>query len=381
MSDRADTFLAVMAAIGVVGILAFLVFLIGRTLGRTQQAVAGAPRGGRAGRDGAPMRPQWFEYLLGLVLLFAAGAVALWQLVGDRLALPDGASGDGGRALTFFIVMAAAAVLGLIAFLVFLAVQAAQRRRAERRAMAGTAAAAAAAGAAGAAQPDAALAAELRETPSPARLLGLFLFVVGFLLLNWIYVPAPLQHTLMVYLLYPASLAIVLVLLFDKATRSWSVKSGAETVREWLFCDSVALLLILGFLNLLQNAGAENYDALFWDVLFIALSLLAFWLVDRLQAPVRFLLGSAYFVLLPILLLIWRAVQAAEEEGDAAADPSWWATVWPFFILAVVAFIVEIATLLIPGSRERQGIPAFKDLVFTVLFAILLIVAMPEAAG
>lgn len=375
MADRADTFLTVMAAIAVVGILAFVVFLVGRVLARPQQAMAGASRGGRSARGAAPMRPQWFEYLLGLVLLFAAGGIALWQLVGDRLIAMDdvGAGADGGRALVFFIVMAAVAVLGLIAFLIFLIVQAAERRRSVRHASAPAAGAAAAAG------DD--RAAEIRETPSAGRLLGLLLFVVGFLLLNWIYVPGPLQHSLMLYILYPAALAVMLVLLFDKATRAWSAKTGAESFREWLFCDAMALILILGFVNLLKNASAESYSALFWDVLFISLSVLAFWLVDRQQTPFRFLVGAGYYVLLPIQLLIWRAVQdTGKDVAEGAVEPSWWTTVWPVFILALIFFILEVAALLAPGSRERQGLPAFKDVIFYVAFAVLLIIAMPEAA-
>lgn len=358
--DRADAFLSVMAAIGVVGVLAFLVFIVGRVLMRPREAVAEGPVRGRI----AP-RLQWFEFLLGLLLLVAVAAVALWQLVGERIA-PAGA--DDSRALIFFIIMAVVAGLGLIAFLVFLGLQAADRRRAVRRAAVGATAEAAG--------PDADTAAALRETPSPARLLGLLLFVVGFLLLNWIYVPGPLQLSLMLYVLYPAAIAVMLVLLFDKATRAWSVKSGAETFREWLLCDVLVLLAILGFLNLLRNAAAEAYGALFWDVLFLTLTVLTFWLADRQQTQFRFLVASIYFVLLPIQLLIWRAVQEVPEPEGL----SWWGTVWPVFILAVIFLVLEIAALLSPGARERQGLPAFKDVVFYVAFAVLAIIAMPEAA-
>ena len=353
-----------MASIGVVGILAFVVYLIGRYARRPQKAVAGRA-GGAAGRAALQDRPQWFEYLLALLLLAAVTAVAAWQLVGSQLLAASDWRGDD-RALLFFIVMLAVAALGLAAFLIYLAAQAVERRRIERRAFAATGA-----------ETAAPAAAEVQETPSPLRLFGLLLFAVGFLLLNWIYVPATLQHVLMLSMIYPVSLAAVLVLLFDKATRTWSTKGAAETTREWLFCDAVGLLLVLGFLNLYQAAAAESYVALFWDVLFVVLSLLAFWLVDRQRTRLRFLVGYGYFILLPILLLIWRTVQGVAVPETV----SWWATIWPFFGLAVVFFALEAMTLLIPSSAERQGLPALKDAIFFLLYAILLSAALPPAAA
>lgn len=358
MPDRADSFLAAMAAIGVVGVLAFAVYLIGRFVRRPQQAAVGRVAGA------AVERPQWFEFLLALLLLAVVTAVAAWQLLGGQMQAADGWRGDD-RALAFFVIMLAAAGLGLIAFLVYLGLQSAERRRLERR-LAGSAAA----------DETVAEAPPVEPVPSGVRLLGLLLFVVGFLLLNWIYVPGPLQQALMLYLFYPVSVAVTLVLLFDKATRAWSTKGGAESFREWLFCDVVALLLVLGFLNLQQTA-AESYAALFWDVLFIALSLLAFWLVDRQQAAPRFLIGYGYFILLPILLLIWRTIQeVATPEGL-----SWWSTIWPFFLLAILFFLLELATLMAPSGSERHGLAALKDIIFYVVYAILLIVALPAAAA
>ena len=359
MPDRSDMFLQVMAAIGVVGVLAFVVYLVSHYLRRSQTAVA----------EGAPdaldtSGPRWFEVLLALLLLAVVTAVLLWQFAGGALSAAGDWRGDD-RALVFFLVMLAVAVIGAIAFLVFFVAQAADRRRRQRLRPAAAADDAAPAAAA-----------PVLETPSGLRLLGLLLFAVGFLLLNWIYVPGPLQYALMLYLIYPVGLATVLVLLIDKATRAWSSKGAAESAREWFFCDAMALFLVLGFLNLLQAAKADAYTALFWDFLFVVLTFLAFWLVDRQATRFRFLVGFGYFILLPILLLIWRTIQ----EVPVPEALSWWSTIWPFLLLAIVAFILEVATLLIPGSDERQGVPALKDVVFYVLYAILLIVALPEAA-
>ena len=167
------------------------------------------------------------------------------------------------------------------------------------------------------------------------------------------------------------------VLLFDKATRAWSVKTGGETVREWLFCDGLVFLLVLGYLNLRQAAAPENYAALELDLLFIVLFFVVFWLLDRALTRYRFLLAYGFMILLPIMLLVWRLVQAvAAPEGL-----SWWSTIWPFFFLAMIFFVLEIIMLIATTGPERSGLGAAKDAVFMVLFGILLIVAIPEAAA
>ena len=53
------------------------------------------------------------------------------------------------------------------------------------------------------------------------------------MLLCWIGLAPADQHALIVQLLYPASLGVALVLVFDKATRAWGEKSAAEATREW----------------------------------------------------------------------------------------------------------------------------------------------------
>jgi hypothetical protein len=86
----------------------------------------------------------------------------------------------------------------------------------------------------------------------------------------------------------------------------------------------------------------------------------------------RFLLGYGYLVVVPLLLLIWQTVQGV------AATASWWASVWPFVILAGIFFVLEAVTL-VSSSGERQALPAVKDTVFAVLYAILLVVAARSA--
>ncbi len=102
---------------------------------------------------------------------------------------------------------------------------------------------------------------------SPLRLLGLLALVVALVLLCWIALPRAEQFGLLAQLIYPASLGVALVLVFDKATRAWGTKRGAETLREWLLCDLLVFLLVLAFLNLRSVAKPDTYAASFWDFL------------------------------------------------------------------------------------------------------------------
>ena len=98
------------------------------------------------------------------------------------------------------------------------------------------------------------------------------------------------------------------MLLFDKATRTWSVKRGAESLREWLLCDLLIFLLVLAFLNVRGVAKPEAYTGSFWDLLNVVLFFAAFWVIDRTAARGRFLVGYGYLVVLPVLLLIWQSI-------------------------------------------------------------------------
>jgi multidrug transporter EmrE-like cation transporter len=51
---------------------------------------------------------------------------------------------------------------------------------------------------------------------------------------------------------------------------------------------------------------------------------------------------------------------------------------WPFLILAGVFFVLEAITL-VSSDGERQALPAVKDALFVVLYAVLLIVAVKAA--
>ena len=179
----------------------------------------------------------------------------------------------GSQSPVFLSVMAIVAALGLIAFVIFAFVRGGQ----PARPMAADAGRSTTTGAQSAPAPAAEPAATVHQTPSATRLLGLLVLGVGFLLVCWAYVPLAQQFTLMTTMIYPASLAVALVLLFDKATRAWSVKSAGASIREWLLCDALVILLILGYLNLLAAAPGETYSALFWDFLFVALFFLIFW--------------------------------------------------------------------------------------------------------
>ena len=353
MDSRSAAFVWVMVAIAVVGVAAFLIYLLARYL---------RPEDGEAPEQ-APVRtgPRWYEYVLAVALLALVVAVLIWQLAeGGPLGLEAADWRAGDRSAVFFWFMVVLAAAALVAFAIF------ALTRIPRRERAATATAEAAGQPAGAV-----------ETPSGARLLGLLLLGLAFLLLNWIYLERSQQFAVMLELIYPASLAVALVLLFDKATRGWSVKGVAETIREWLYCDAIVFLLILGFLNLRQSQAGEAYAAMFWDFLFIALFFFVFWLVDRKLTRYRFLVALGYLIALPILLLIWRVIQEVPE----AEAISWWSTIWPFFGLAVIFFVLEIISLIVAAASQRQAVPAIKDAIFFVLYGILLIIAIPEAVA
>ncbi len=358
MDSRSLDFVGVMIAIAAVAIGAFVIYLITRYARRPATATAD-------GQAVAPA-PNWYEFLLALAALIVIAAILIWQFYPAAEAQLAAADWRGDRrSVVFLTVMAIAGIVGLIGFLVFAIVRLPRQSRAISVNVSDSPAAAEAG------------APPATATSSGARLIGLLVLAVAFLLLNWIYVPGPQQYTLMLQLVYPASLAVALVLLFDKATRAWSVKSGGETVREWLFCDGLVFLLILGYLNLTQAATGENYAALVLDLLFIVLFFVVFWLLDRALTRYRFLLAYGFMILLPIMLLIWRLVQSvAAPEGL-----SWWSTIWPFFFLAIVFFVLEIIMLIATTGSERSGLGAAKDAVFMILFGILLIVAIPEAAA
>jgi hypothetical protein len=352
LEQRGTIFIEAMIVIAVIGVLAFLIGLIVRAPQRQQAAASGA-----AGQ--AEQSPRWYEFTLALILLAAIAAFAIWLISSGTHwvwgeTIEDWRSDD--RTITFAAVMVALAVVGLVVSLVYALVQSSQGALPWRPAEAA---------AADAAPTGAALA---PPAPSPLRVLGLLALVVAVLLLCWIALAPAAQYELIAQLIYPASLGVTLVLLFDKATRTWSVKPGAESLREWLLCDLLVFLLILEFLNLRGVPKPEAFAGSFWDLLNLVLFFIAFWVIDRSAMRGRFLVGYGYLVVLPLLLLIWQTAQGV------AVAASWWASLWPFLILAGVFFVFEVVTL-VSSTGERQALPAVKDALFVLLYAILLIVA------
>ncbi|MEM7061525.1 MAG: hypothetical protein AAF557_28445, partial [Pseudomonadota bacterium] len=215
------------------------------------------------------------------------------------------------------------------------------------------------------------------QAPSALRLIGVLGFAVGFLILNWSHVVPELRHLMMQNLIYPAGLIVALVMLFDKASRAWDVKPAGQGMREWLYINALMVLYLIGYLNLLSVADTAAYAGMFWDMVHVAGFLLVLWLVDRKTSRLRFLLIHAWLIALPILLLIWRSqmgIETAEEIG-------WWDTIWPFFFLALVFFVVEVIVQIATDEDGGQGIGTFKDVVFLILYLILLISAQPEAVA
>jgi hypothetical protein len=355
LEQRGTIFVEAMIVIAVIGVLAFLIGLVARAPQRQQAAASGAGQ--------AEQSPRWYEFTLALILLAAIAAFAIWLISSGTHWVWGETIEDwraDNRAIIFAAVMVALAVVGLVVSLIYALVQSSQGAAPRRTA---EAAAAETAPAGTALAPPA---------PSPLRVLGLLALVVAILLLCWIALAPAAQYGLIAQLIYPASLGVALVLLFDKATRTWSVKPGVESAREWLLCDLLIFLLVLAFLNERNVAKPEAYAGSFWDLLNVVLFFIAFWVIDRTAVRGRFLLGYGYLVVLPPLLLIWQSVQGV------AAAASWWASVWPFLILAGVFFVLEAVTL-VASTGERQTLPAVKDTLFVVLYAILLIVAARAA--
>lgn len=343
-----------MAAIAIVGVVSFLIFLVSR-----QAMRAG---GGRTQR----YQPQWYELLLAAVLLLVVVVLLLWHF------LPwAGADWGGeGRSMTFSVIMLIIGGGGLAVFLLTMFWRIAQRR-AEAPA-AGTRAA-----------PEAAAPApEVKarhEAPSAMRLLGILGIGLGFLILNWAHVPLDQQKTMMLNLVYPAGLIVALVMLFDKASRTWNVKLPGETLREWLHCNAFVFLYLIAYLNLLGAPEVEGYGGMFWDFLNVAAFLLMVWIIDRKTSRLRFLLSHAYLMALPILLLVWQMQMGIERpEG---VEIGWWETVWPFFFLALIGFVVELIILIANRDSDAQGAGTAKDVVFLILYVILLLIARPEAVA
>lgn len=353
MDARSTAFLEIMIGIAVVGLLAFLVLLLA---GRIRMATSAGAR---------QLNIRWPQVVLALVLLVAVALIVVWQfppLDGDPAQAKAGRWRSDPDALAFFIVMLAVAGGAVLIFLATLVIRAHPRLTAPP---------------ADGEEAAEATAPATVEAPSAARLFGLLLPVAAILLLCWIALKPEQQYAIVLYLLYPASFAVALVMLFDKATRSWSAKNGGESFREWLLCDLLVFFLILGFLNLLESRAGAKYESLIWDMLHLAAFFLVFWLLDRRLTRLRFLAAYLYLTLLPILLLIWRAMQGA----PAAKDPSWWDTIWPLFSLGVIFFILELIAVIASRDRDKQAVPAIKDGLYVVLVGIALIAAVPAAEG
>ena len=351
METQPLTFILVMAALALTGVVVFVIYLVVRN--KEGLSVGTLSEGGPSSGQ------RWFEYLLAvlaLVGLVVAVIVVIVFLYPSGIVLETAWRGET-RSMVFLVAMLVFGLGALVAFVIGMFV-----RRRVGVPVAGTE------GGSASSVPNTV------ETPAGTRLLGLLVLVVAFLVLNWVYVDTIGQYRLMVGLVYPAVLGVALVLLFDKATRAWSIKAKGEPFREWVFCDAAVFLIFLGFLNLIQFAVAESYNALFWDLLNLVLFFFVFWMVDRKVTRYRFLVAYAYFVLAPVLLYIWQLVHTVEDVVETVA---WWSSVWPFVILAIIFMVIEIIALIATRGSQRQAGGAVRDTVFIALYGILLLGAAP----
>ena len=341
-----------MSALAVLAVVTTVLVVVGALhLGRQRRVAI-------ADRATAPAS-LWYQFALALLLL------AILMGVGASIALEftsaAGGSADtwrgGVRANLFLGVMVAAIVLGLLFLVVYLLA----RMPAPVQV---------------ASVDDAREGADLspvRESAGATRLLGLLLFAVGILLLGWLHLEPVVRAALVSDLLYPAAIAVALVLLFDKATRSWTPRTRAEGFREWLLADLMVFALVLGYLNLLGLPDPASYAGFGFDLLHIAVFFAVLWLLDRTNFSGRFLVAVAYFTLLPLLLLLWQWA----HEIEAPAELSWWQTIWPVFFLSLVFLGLEVIALLAFRGARGHMAPAIKDALYVVLFAAFLISAIP----
>lgn len=352
LDSRSTAFLEVMTGLAIIGVVSFLIFLVSR---QALRSVSGTR---------TPYQPRWYELLLAAAFLLIVALVALRQFVPGS----GEAWGEDGRASTFFVVMMIAGGGALAIFLISLFWRLARSDETETPARL-------AAKPAQAEAPPQPLA--KHQTPSALRLVGLLGFAIAFLILNWAHVPPEQRHALMLSLIYPAGLILALVMLLDKASRAWDIKAPGTAMREWLYANMLLVLYVIAYLNLMGTTDPAAYGGMFWDMVHVAGFLLVVWILDRKASRLRFLLVHAWLIALPLLLLVWRSQMGIE----ASEDISWWDTVWPFFLLALVFFVVELIILIATDEGGETGIGTFKDVVFLVIYVILLISARPEAVA
>ncbi len=346
MVAQSIAFIFVMGGVAVIAVLAFIAYLLMRqpnSRATSTDDVAGEGK-----------RLRWIEYLLAIVVVLVVVAGGITLVVQTY---PEAGVGQSGwradsRSSVFLTIMSASVVVAVLAFVIGffvrrpkkVAIDSFSKGRIE-------------------------VPASAMETSAGAGILGLLCLFVALLLLNWVAVERADQYRLILHLLYPATLGVALVLLFDKATRAWSIKQPGEALREWVFCDAMVFFLFLAFLNLVWHGDGDTYTALFWDVVNIVAFFLVFWVLDRKVTRYRFLVGYVYFTLVPLLLLIWRTVQGHE----VLAESSWWESVWPFFLVGLTFTLIEVMVLIATRSSGRQGVGGVRDVLFVVIYGILLL--------
>jgi uncharacterized YccA/Bax inhibitor family protein len=355
-------FVEIMTALGVMGVVGFLILLVSRII----------PGQSKSGKSSAVVSgTQWYGYFLAAIVLAIAALAFLWRFPPSYMAQVAETNWQlDSKSMTFFTIMILISVLGLLVFIVYVISQQINQKN-----ITGKKSSASADPGKAISAPDSPVA--NHQNPSATSLFGLLALALAYAILNWSFVSHSEQLAMMLQLIYPAGLVIALVMLFDKASRSWNIKPPGESLREWLFCGAITYLYILSYLNLLRYGNGENYGAMVVDLLNVLVYLAVFWMLDRRTTRLRFLITYGYLILLPIALLIWRTVQAIEIPVEL----SWWETIWPFFSLAVLFFVLEIIVLIIDRETRSQGLATAKDLLFLVLYVISLIIAIPESAA
>lgn len=358
MGQNDIIFIEIMAAIGLIGVVAFLIILVSR--------------GPSGQRNPLASSSPWYGFFLAAVVLLIVVLLFLWRFPPSYMAQVADADWQlDSRAKTFFTIMLMFSAAALLVFVTYVIA------RLTRQPAAPQGATSALEAAPSTAAPALEAPTANYANPSGSSLLGLLALALAFAILNWSYVDHGEQYTLMVQLIYPAGFVMVLVMLFDKASRAWNIKTPGESLREWIFCNTFTFLFIVGYLNLLKAGGGDGYGAMIVDLVNVLVFLVMIWILDRKVTRMRFLVAYGYLILLPLALLIWQSVQGVEIPPET----SWWETIWPFFSVAIIFFVLEIIVLIITRESRSQGMAIAKDLLFMVLYIICLIAAIPEAAA
>ena len=85
--------------------------------------------------------------------------------------------------------------------------------------------------------------------------------------------------------------------------------------------------------------------------------------------------AQIFLLLVPAMLLIWTAANSATPVDTLTANNMFWL----LMALPFIAFLMEIIVLVASSGAGNAVVPAIKDILFFILYAIFFIMAIPVA--